>query len=51
MPYNWPGRHEFETAYVDDLLPVSNIALIGCDVFSLDHAHLRVEHFLVSCSI
>ena len=48
MPYNWPGRHEFELSYVDDLMPVSNIALIGCDVTSLDHAHLRVEYLLVS---
>ncbi|KAK9864220.1 hypothetical protein WJX84_010065 [Apatococcus fuscideae] len=46
MPYNWPTRHEFESAYVDDLSPVSNIALLGCGVLSLDHAHLRIEYML-----
>lgn len=47
MPYNWVGRHEFEGAYIDALAPVSNIRLLGCDVSSLDHAHLRIEAIMV----
>ena len=48
MPYNWVGRHEFEAAYINDLAPVSNIRLLGCDVSSLDHAQLRIEAVMVS---
>ena len=47
MPYYWFNRHEFEQAYIDELAPLTNVRLLGCDVTEYQDAHLRIDRVKV----